>query len=89
MAGFSLQDFFSLEISLEDMFSEITHTPSQKSNGRPLNRFFSLSASILGYSPLSQKIEQASSVLSSVYFRYLRILGCVISHGTSLPRRRS
>ena len=40
MAGISLQDFFSLEISLQDMFSEITHAPSQKSNGRPLNRFF-------------------------------------------------
>ena len=40
MAGISLQDFFSLEISLQDIFSEITHTPSQKSNGRPLNRFF-------------------------------------------------
>ena len=40
MGGISLQDFFSLEISLQDMFSEITHSPSQKSNGRPLNRFF-------------------------------------------------
>ena len=72
MAGISLQDFFSLEISLQDIFSEISHTPSQ--NGRPLNRFFSLSGSILRYSPPSENLEQASSV----YFRYLRILGCVI-----------
>ena len=85
MAGISLQDSFSLEISLQDIFSKITHTPSQKSNGRPLNRFFSLSGSILRYSPLSKNLEQASSV----YFGYLRILGCVISHGTSLPCRRS
>ena len=72
MAGSSLQDFFSLEISLQYIFSEITHTPSQKSNGRPLNRLFSLSGSILRYSPLSENPEQASFV----YFRYLRILGC-------------
>lgn len=36
-SGISWQDFFSLEISLQDnFFSEISHTPPQKSNGRPL-----------------------------------------------------
>ena len=44
--GISLQEFFALEISLQDIFfpklphgllSMITHTSPQKSNGRPLN----------------------------------------------------
>ena len=37
---FPCKIFFTLEISLQDIFSEITHTPppppAQKSNGRPL-----------------------------------------------------
>ena len=36
--GISLQGFFFLEISQQDIFfSEITHTTPQKSNGRPLS----------------------------------------------------
>ena len=39
MSGISLQDFFYLEINLQDIFSEITHTRPQKSNGPPLSWF--------------------------------------------------
>ena len=36
---FRLQDFFPLEISLQDIFfPDITHSPPHKSNGRPLRQ---------------------------------------------------
>ena len=44
LPGIPLQEFFPLEISLRDIFSDIIHTlppPLQKSNGRPLIRSFS------------------------------------------------
>ena len=37
MAGISLPDVFSLKISLQDIFFEITLTPPQNPNGRPLS----------------------------------------------------
>ena len=36
--GISFQEFFFLEISLQVIFPEITDTPPQESNGRPLLR---------------------------------------------------
>ena len=51
MSGISMQDFFLSESVWRIFFSEITHTPPQKSNGRP---FSSIEASFVSLS--SKKI---------------------------------